>query len=1205
MRRGLRISFFFGLLLGLVLAAETVRLPNLAVHRPVIFTRAAQHSVRQGDSLHLVYLDTRDGRDKNVHVFYLRSRDGGISWDKPVQLSKDVAAESAQILISAGGRLSVFYAAGGAIYLVDSADPGTGWSEPYKISARQTRAKNPSAVIAGAGDIHVVWENAGMIYYRRYAAGTKTWENISDISNEASAAPLIVNYANSILYTLWLQKGEVVCRPLDLTKNLWSPWEEVSAEAQIKLNTSPGACRDLAAAVDSQNNLYVLWSNGQQLVSRVRDSGIWSGIISRMTSNYVPGIAPSVVFDVFGRVFIAYVENNKIVLCQYDSRTHLWAKNLLFGLDEQKAFTALAVGGNTSYNDLLPSYQQGYDFFWAEREPQKNIGTLAFNNRSAETGGTRSALPEKNNGPELELIGITVEDSFYMHSPHPATLYFGGLLPGRKSFEIRGRIKQRGDGLRRLNFSAAFGILPPSLFPVGDGEWSVRYFVEAVDEPTDITITAYDTAGNATTRVVSVLKDTLPPLPPTWVRTGADKSVSANPAVDEPKFSNSQQIFVTWTDGQDNGVGVRGHRMGTKNRWWQNAEHRSGDTELGSEGENIFYVYAVDRVGNVSLPGTDKIFVDSTPPAAPELDRAVTSANYFYGTCAVDTAVILVNGLADQDMSIVTPGIWQYRHKLGDGQRQLVRLQAIDYRQNKGPVAEFWLSVDRTPPQVARAEHNADGKTLRVKDSLVVTAQSEPGGSAVLHIQGLAENIPLREENGVYTGMYTIDSDQTKGQYAVSLIVRDAAGNPLEKKLKPVSIDSWAELAVDDFEEYGDFYSWKNHATAWNINALDKNSTENISPPVGRGALRVEYDLAAAQFWAGIAAREFSPRNYYGQRPALQFWLKGSGLPTGRVAVQLLHKNSVMAQNIYLGGQDLLYTAPLTETQWKKYSIFIPADRLDGLEQTNRYAVYVQSADSADRGVFYLDDLRIVYHQPPPQEPEKPAGDLESSTKPQEPERPSDNPEADTEDAESGAVLTAPYLAVELTPPVLTRGQRQQVKISVPPGLRVVRAYVVWGRVNQVLQTTPLTDSGLNVYQGEYQPPPDLRLGEQEGLVFVQTQNGQLYKKSFYYRVLAPGGQNVAEQLAAHFYPHPLLPGKDVRVRVSLPESVQSRQVMVFLAEDQSKVAAVMLRKENGVWQGVFALPEDTPPGVYSASIICKTEDGSFIKKKIKYSVYK
>jgi hypothetical protein len=347
----------------------------------------------------------------------------------------------------------------------------------------------------------------------------------------------------------------------------------------------------------------------------------------------------------------------------------------------------------------------------------------------------------------------------------------------------------------------------------------------------------------------------------------------------------------------------------------------------------------------------------------------------------------------------------------------------------------------------------------------------------------------------------------------------------------------------------------------------------------------------------------------------LQFWLKGSGSPHARLIIHLLGSNDGrFGQNIYTA--EPVYSVPLQDTEWKRYSVAVAGDT-EPLAQTIKYAVFVYSPEQQDKGVFYLDDLRVIF-QKPSEMPSPPRNNLlyvqpaSENILTIEPPAPPDEIESASPREVSGAALMAPYLDLELTPPFLTRGSAQTIKILVPPELAVAHAYVVWGRLNRALQTTKLQRSNDGVFSGEYKVPADLQLGEQQGLVFLQSKSGQVYKKPFYYRVLAPNNKPVQELLTAQFFPHPLVPAKDIRVKALLPVSVKSKQVMLFLAAEQSKIISVMLTRGGApaqrgyeIWEGVLSLPEDTAAGEYFANIICKTEKGEFIKKKIKYSVHK
>jgi len=1056
--------------------------------------------------------------------------------------------------VNLAGQEFRFYASDGEILATDSQN-----TTPYALSGSFKQSRSPDAVVVG-DSIYLVWENAGKIMFRSYNRQAGVWTPIVDISGEGCIRPKVTGWNNTV-FVAWLHHGEAVVRVFD--RGVWGTQETISAEANARLGTLARNSSDLAVIADSRGGLHAVWANNNQLLHRTRHNGVWSGNISRLSADYQRASGFPALSIEQSQVFISYMEKGLLVTNRYNIDRQAWEQTL----------RQAAQNGQRSNNNIVP-------------------------------GGP-------TDGPLLELNAIQV-DSMFLHSPQPDLLYYGGMLQESKEFIIRGTVRDRGRGIRQITFSPAFGRTPPPLMDFHGGEWAVRYFIQSTDEPADIVITAYDFQGNASSRTIAVRKDITPPSPPTWVRIQTSGGVFEE---DGKKKSSTQRVTVTWTDGTDSGSGIRYHVLGTNPRWWQNAVHKSGAVETAAEGENTFYVFAVDNVGNVSLPGTDMVFVDSIPPAAPVIFNTATSVNYFYGTCSEDVVAILVNGERTPDMEITSPGFWRYKHSLQDGRRGRVRLQAIDGVKNKSPVVEYLLEVTRTPPQVFYAEHNADGRALRIRDTVLITARAEPNCTAFFSIAGVTVNVPMQADSrrgreNIYTGTYTIESEHFQGLTDISVVFYDRVGNKTEvQALKPLFIDSWTEQIIDTFEDRGDFYPWKNHARARNITALEQTGLD-LQIPEGQGVLQVHYDLAGRQTWAGITSREFLPRNYYGSQPALQFWLKGSGSPQARLVIQLLSKDDSLGLNNY--DNDRTYSVSLGDTQWKKYSLLLP--RTNNLDSIVKYAIYVHNPDTSDSGAFYLDDLRIVYHRPlrseiPPRTSSLPVSGVIAM--------PVFNPvllaaaPAEASEMRSpGGALIAPYLELELTPSVLTRGKKQSIKVTVPPGKAVTQVYVVWGRVNQKLQTTRLTSAGGNVFRGEYTVPIDLQTGELSGVVFVQTADEQLYKKPFFFKVLGVNSTDAVEQINAQFFPHPLMPGKDIQVKVSIPASIKSQQVMIFLGQDQSNVISTALSKNRAlsaggqeVWQGVLILPEGMKTGEYTANIFCKTQNGSFIKKRVKYSV--
>jgi fibronectin type 3 domain-containing protein len=87
------------------------------------------------------------------------------------------------------------------------------------------------------------------------------------------------------------------------------------------------------------------------------------------------------------------------------------------------------------------------------------------------------------------------------------------------------------------------------------------------------------------------------------------------------------------------------------------------------------------------------------------------------------------------------------------------------------------ITVDTKPPRIESVEH--DGVDLLVEgDNLKVTLKGEKGGEAWFEIEGLAEKVPLYEdEEGIYTGLYPVKDGDKSLNVRVIGHLKDPAGN--------------------------------------------------------------------------------------------------------------------------------------------------------------------------------------------------------------------------------------------------------------------------------------------------------------------------------------------------------------------------------------------------------------------------------------------
>jgi hypothetical protein len=640
--------------------------------------------------------------------------------------------------------------------------------------------------------------------------------------------------------------------------------------------------------------------------------------------------------------------------------------------------------------------------------------------------------------------------------------------------------------------------------------------------------------------------------------------------------------------------------MGIHQKWWQNQVHTSGDSEKGLEGLNTVHVFAVDNVGNISLPGTARIFIDSLPPDQPTLSQTITSTNYFTGSKSTDTTDIWVNGRHEDDMEMISSTNWRYRHRLNDGELLKFTFQAVDGLKNKSKMLPVTLGFDKTPPRIFSAVHNGGGRILRAKDVITFTVRGDVSSNAFMRV-GPIDRIPLyddgtrgdqRSGDGLYTGTWVVPSE-LQGRLDVVASLYDAAGNRADQLAEQVQVDSLAAQNVDDFEEEGDRYPWKNRAIARNV-IPERAIDPGVEAPQGKSLLKLEYDLKG-QGWAGISSEEFKPRNYYGAKPYVSFWLKGSG---SRSRVMVVLQGKQRRDVDFRDPQLKQASITLADTRWQRITIPVPAEFIAPLSETVKYSIYIFGDDEEDKGTLYIDDLRVTYK--PEAVVRKNKSSSTAGTVPSLPLVKESGVRAE------GEVIPAPYLQLELSPQPVVKGKTVAIKVVMPKNIQAVRAYAVFGTRNGEPQKAMLKSSSATVWKGEYTFPADTLSGEQFGILYVQDKNNTVFKKMFTYKAVE---QNAAayEQIVGLIDPHPAIAGKDIAVKVKVPLSVKSSQVMVFFGADQQKLYSVKLTKATSsageVWHGVTTIPEDMPAGNYSANVLIKTKDNRFVRTTLSYAV--
>jgi len=156
-------------------------------------------AVDRWNRVHVVWCDNR--KDGLWKTFYRRSTNGGITWEAEVQLTDPISLgmQAPRICVDTFGRVHVAYLSQvndtsnlSLIFYIRSPDGGVTWDPPREVSTNPGYQPRDQVIAAdGASRVHVAWTEdhySGWlrdVYYRRSTDGGATWvDPVVKISND-------------------------------------------------------------------------------------------------------------------------------------------------------------------------------------------------------------------------------------------------------------------------------------------------------------------------------------------------------------------------------------------------------------------------------------------------------------------------------------------------------------------------------------------------------------------------------------------------------------------------------------------------------------------------------------------------------------------------------------------------------------------------------------------------------------------------------------------------------------------------------------------------------------------------------------------------------------------------------------------------------------------------------------------------------------
>ncbi|HLG34364.1 MAG TPA: exo-alpha-sialidase [Bacteroidia bacterium] len=252
-----------------------------------------------GDSVHVVWFDNRDGNDE---IYYKRSTDGGISWGADVRLTNDPAQSEIPSVAVSGSVVHVvwiderdgYY----QIYYKRSTDGGISWGADVRLTNSTPWSVFPSVAVSGSV-VHVVWEDTRdgnrEIYYKRSTDGGISWGADTRLTNSSAWSDFpSVAVSGSVVHVVWQDDRdgnfEIYYKRSTDGGSSWS--------ADTRLTNNSAGSFELSVAV-SGSVVHVVWDddrdgNWEIYYKRSTDGGTSWGADVRLTNNSANSWYPSV-----------------------------------------------------------------------------------------------------------------------------------------------------------------------------------------------------------------------------------------------------------------------------------------------------------------------------------------------------------------------------------------------------------------------------------------------------------------------------------------------------------------------------------------------------------------------------------------------------------------------------------------------------------------------------------------------------------------------------------------------------------------------------------------------------------------------------------------------------------------------------------------------------------------------------------------------
>jgi len=274
-------------------------------------------AIDSNNNLHVVWCDSTPG---NWEIYYKRSTDGGLSWGAMKRLTWNSGSScDPAIAIDSNNNLHVMWhdwtPGNWEIYYKRSTDGGSTWNATKRITWTSSDSYDPEIAIDSNNNLHLVWcdytPGNSEIYYKRSTDGGLTWSGSKRLTwtSGNSVYPAIAIDSNNNLHVMWHDwtpvNSEIYYKRSTDGGSTWS--------ATKRLTWNSGSSCDPAIAIDSNNNLHLVWEdstpgNSEIYYKRSTDGGSTWSATKRVTWTSGGSYGPAIAID----------SNNNLHVVWYD-----------------------------------------------------------------------------------------------------------------------------------------------------------------------------------------------------------------------------------------------------------------------------------------------------------------------------------------------------------------------------------------------------------------------------------------------------------------------------------------------------------------------------------------------------------------------------------------------------------------------------------------------------------------------------------------------------------------------------------------------------------------------------------------------------------------------------------------------------------------------------------------------------------------------